>query len=104
MTFNRTAANICAMSKLEESLSKIAQTILGLDEASLDTLWEKYKARAQNFAPCAAWEKDFIIFSIINSVRIKNNVFNEQILKKNTPGENASAPPRRDKPDLKLVK
>ena len=104
MTLTRTAANICDMNKLEESLSKIAQTILGLDEASLSALREKYKARAQNFAPSSAWEKDFIIFSIINSVRVKNNVFNEQVLKKNAPGENISAPRRRDKPDLKLVK
>ena len=92
------------MDKLEESLNKIAQTILGLDEASLSALWEKYKTRAYNFTPSAAWEKDFIIFSIINSMRVKNNVFNEQILKKNTPEQNTHARMRRAKPDLKLVK
>lgn len=104
MTLTRTAANICVMDKLEESLNKIAQTILGLDEASLSVLWEKYKTRAHNFAPSATWEKDFIIFSIINSMRVKNNVFNEQVLKKNTPEQKNHAPTPRAKPDLKLIK
>ncbi len=107
MTLTTTAANICAMNnmnKLEESLNKIAQTILGMDEASLSALWEKYKTRAQNFTPSITWEKDFIIFSIINSVRVKNNVFNDHILKRNTPEQKAHAPTRRAKPDLKLVK
>jgi len=103
LTLSTTAVNICAMNKLEESLSKTAQTILAMDEASLRSLWEKYKTKAQNFAPSAAWEKDFIIFSIINSVRVKNNVFNEQI-KKNTPARKDPAPRRRAKPYLKLVK
>jgi hypothetical protein len=92
------------MNKLEESLSKIAESISGMDEASLIALWEKYKNKAHNFSPSPEWEKSFIIFSIINAVRVKNAVFNEQVLKKNVSEKPDSSRPQTRKPDLKLVK
>ena len=92
------------MNKLEESLSKIAETISGMDEASLSSLWEKYKAKAYNFSASTTWEKDFIIFSIINAIRVKNSIFNEQILKNNSHANQPPKPARVAKPDLKLVK
>jgi hypothetical protein len=92
------------MNKLEESLSKIAETISGMDEASLSSLWEKYKIKARNFPPSPEWEKSLIIFSIINSIRVKNAVFNEQILKLNATKKPASSQPETRKPNLKLVK
>jgi len=92
------------MNKLEESLSKIAETISGMDEASLSSLWEKYKNKAHDFSPSPEWEKSLIIFSIINSIRVKNAVFNEQILKLNSAKKPVSSRTNLRKPNLKLVK
>ncbi|MBN1474693.1 MAG: hypothetical protein JW914_08765 [Syntrophaceae bacterium] len=92
------------MNKLEESLSKIAETIYGMDEASLSSLWEKYKIKAHNFSPSQEWEKSFIIFSIINLIRAKNSVFNEQTLKLNSAKKPAFSRPETRKSNLKLVK
>lgn len=92
------------MSKLEESLNKIAENILYLDEASLTSLWEKYKTAMENFSFTPEWEKSVIIFSIINAIRVKNAIFNEQLLNKKT-AEEAPAPKRKTgKPNLRLVK
>lgn len=95
---------ISPMSKLEDSLNKIAENILYLDEASLTSLWQKYKNRMENFSFSPEWEKSVIIFSIINSIRVKNAIFNEQMMNKQTHKE--AAPPKRkqDKPHLRLVK
>ena len=88
---------------LESALDKMAETILNLDEASLTGLWDKYKKKMEHFDTSREWEKAVIIFFIINSMRVKNHIFNENILKlqekKNKPGK-----PLKGKPDLKLVK
>jgi hypothetical protein len=95
---------------IEATLNKLAEHILGLDEASLASLWEKYKARTENFEVSREWDKAVIIFFIINAVRAKNQMFNEQIQKRNQPQpqpqpEPGQAPRRpRGKPDLRLVK
>ncbi len=92
------------MNKLEESLNKIAENILYLDEASLTSLWEKYKLKMENFSFSPEWEKAVVIFSIINAIRVKNAIFNEQLLNKKTAEE---APPEKTKPgkpNLRLVK
>ena len=91
---------------IESALDKLAQQILGLDEASLTSLWEKYKTRMDHFEPTQEWEKAFIIFFIINAVRAKNHIFNDQIMRQQ---ETRSASPAkvktpRGKPELKLVK
>jgi hypothetical protein len=92
------------MGTLEESLNKIAENILYLDEASLISLWEKYKTKMETFSFSPEWEKSVIIFSIINAIRVKNAVFNEQMLKKQ--GDEKSSPPKNkpSKPNLRLVK
>ena len=91
------------MNSLETSLNKIAKNILYLDESSLTGLWDKYKAKMEQFSYSPEWEKSVIIFSIINSIRVKNAIFNEQLLnktsKKTTPSKN-----KQGKPYLKLVK
>ncbi len=86
---------------LESALEKMAETILGLDEPSLTTLLEKYKKRMERFEPSKTWEKAVIIFFIINAVRAKNHIFNEQILRQ--PETEPEKKPRK-KPNLKLVK
>ncbi len=65
---------------IEKALQNIAERILALDEASLSGLWEKYKTRLEDFDTTEEWEKSAIIFFIINSVKVKNNIFNKQIL------------------------
>jgi hypothetical protein len=64
---------------LEKSLEKIADSILVFDEASLNSLWNKYKERMETFDTTREWERSVIIFFIINAVRVKNTIFNEQI-------------------------
>jgi len=92
------------MNKLEDSLNKIAENILYLDEASLTSLWEKYKAKMENFSFSPEWEKAVVIFSIINSIRVKNAIFNEQLLNKKTAEEASLAPKKPGKTSLHLVK
>lgn len=86
---------------LESSLDRLAQQILGLDEASLSSLWEKYKRRMEHFEPSKEWEKAVIIFFIINAVRAKNHIFNEQLLRQHETGPEK---PPKGKPALRLVK
>jgi hypothetical protein len=93
-----------AMNTIENSLDKIADNILYLDEASLAMLWEKYKTKMEQFSFTPEWEKSVIIFSIINAVRVKNAIFNEQILSNQVPNETLIPKKPQAKPHLKLVK
>ena len=86
---------------LESALDKLAESILGLDEASLTSLLEKYKKRMEHFEPTKAWEKAVIIFFIINAIRAKNHIYNEQIIKKQESGPDMKP---KGKPKLHLVK
>jgi len=88
---------------LESSLDKLAETILNLDEASLASLWDKYKKKMENFDTTKEWEKSVIIFFIINSVRVKNHIFNENILNLQKK-QGKPVKPSKVKPNLKLVK
>ena len=92
------------MSTIENSLDKIAENILYLDEASLGILWDKYKSKMEQFSFTPEWEKSVIIFSIINAVRVKNAIFNEQILNKQASAETEVPKRSPGKPNLKLVK
>jgi hypothetical protein len=91
---------------VEGTLNKLAEHILGLDEASLASLWQKYKTKTENFEISKEWEKAVIIFFIINAVRAKNQMFNEEILKRQRPQAEPERTTRlpRGKPDLKRVK
>jgi hypothetical protein len=98
---------------IEATLHKLAEHILGLDEASLVSLWEKYKLRAENFDTSREWEKAVIIFLIINAVQAKNQIFNEEIqkqLQKQTDSVRTEKRPHGKrssmliKPDLRRVK
>jgi len=93
-------------SMLEKTLEKIADRILALDEASLASLWEKYRQRMECFDATRNWERATIVFFIINAVRAKNQIFNDEISKLH--GRAASSPgerqrPPRGRPALKLV-
>lgn len=88
---------------IEATLNKIAEKILALDEASLTSLWEKYKQKMEQIDTTREWEKAAIIFFIINSVRVKNQIFNEHILKSRKNHADDKKPPK-GKPDLRLIK
>lgn len=103
MTLSSSKVNISSMNRVENTLDKIAENILYLDEASLTSLWEKYKAKMEQFSYSPEWEKSVIIFSIINSIRVKNAIFNEHLLNKASK-EATSSEKKQGKPYLKLVK
>jgi hypothetical protein len=90
---------------LENTLERIAEKILSLDEASLAALWDRYKQKMERFQPTKEWERSVIVFFIINSVRVKNHIFNERILQQRQNGEpGPEEPAPKGKPNLKLVK
>lgn len=88
---------------LEGTLDRLAERILALDEASLANLCEKYKTRMERFDTSKEWEKAVIIFFVINAVRVKNQIFNDSIMKSQVQAE-AEKKPVKAKPNLKLVK
>ena len=93
------------MNSLENSLNKIAESILHIDEASLTSLWDKYKNKVEQFSNSSEWEKAVIIFSLINAVRAKNAIINENLLKNNSSNKIKSPQETvKEKPYLKLVK
>jgi len=83
---------------IEDILLKIADKIVRLDEASLSSLWDKYRQRVENVEVSREWEKAVIIFFIINAVRAKNEILNEYIQEKN------KSAPHEKKPNLRLIK
>jgi hypothetical protein len=96
---------ILLMNSLENSLNKIAENILHIDEASLTSLWDKYKNKVEQFSNSSEWEKAVIIFSIINAVRAKNAIINENLLKNNSSNKIKSPQETvKEKSFLKLVK
>ena len=65
-----------AGSYLEKALSKLAHQLAAYDEASLMSLWETYAEKVRRFEPTKAWEESVLIFCLIQSVRMKNQLFN----------------------------
>lgn len=63
-------------SYLENALAKLARQIVAFDEASLMDLWEKYAGLVRQFEPTRRWEEAAVIFGLIQSVRMKNQLFN----------------------------
>ncbi|MCD6153938.1 MAG: hypothetical protein J7J07_08535 [Syntrophobacterales bacterium] len=89
---------------LEKVLDDIAEKILAFDESSLAGLWGKYKNKMEQFDTTKEWEKAVIIFFIINSVRVKNHIFNEQIIHRQKNEPNDKKTQNSKPPYLKLVK
>jgi hypothetical protein len=63
-------------SYLENALAKLAHQLVAFDEASLMDLWEKYAEIVRQFEPTRRWEEAAVIFGMIQSVRMKNQLFN----------------------------
>jgi hypothetical protein len=85
---------------MEKALERLAEQILGFDEASLSSLREKYRLRIEKFDGTKNWERAVIIYSVINAVSLKNNLFNENMLKQKKGMEKTAS----KRPGLKRVK
>jgi len=88
----------------ESVLEKLADKILSLDEASLTSLWKKYKDRMEKFDASREWERSVIVFFIINAVRAKNQIFNERIRQMQSQKKDFLPGPAKPRPNLKRVK
>lgn len=84
---------------IEDSLLKIADRILDFDEASLSGLQEKYLKKVSEFAPTKEWEQAIVVYFLINSIRVKNKIFNEKVK-----GPDPAKTKKRVKDKLKIVK
>lgn len=84
---------------IKKMLEQIADKIMAMDEASLTEVLPEYKQAMEKFEPTEEWEKSVIIYFLINSVRVKNTIFNDNIMK-------SQEKPTGDKPEspLKLIK
>jgi uncharacterized GH25 family protein len=61
---------------LEAMLQKMAKQLASMDEASLMALWDTYHSRVKQFEPTHSWEEACIVFGLIQTVRWKNQLFN----------------------------
>jgi hypothetical protein len=61
---------------MERALRKLASQLNSFDEASLMDLWEKYAHKTDEFEPTREWEESALIFSLIQALRWKNQLFN----------------------------
>ncbi len=61
---------------MEKVLHKLARQLNAFDEASLMSLWEKYAQQVQQFEPTKRWEESVLIFGLIQSLHLKNQLFN----------------------------
>ncbi len=84
---------------IEEVLLGLADRVLDFDEASLTQLQEKYLKKVSEFAPNRDWERAIVVYFLINSVRVKNKIFNEKVK-----GVRSVEQPKRHKNLLKLIK
>ncbi|MDC0336285.1 hypothetical protein OAN24_05275 [Pseudodesulfovibrio sp.] len=76
-----------ADSYMEKALLKLARQINAFDEASLMSLWEKYAEKVSHFEPTKRWEESVIIFNLIQSSRLKNQLFNYNWAQSRMPDE-----------------
>lgn len=72
---------------MEKALLKLAHQINAYDEASLMSLWEKYAERVSHFEPTKRWEEAVIVLNIIQSTRLKNQLFNYNWAQSRMPGD-----------------
>ena len=71
---------------MERVLQKLAHQLASYDEASLLALWDKYAAIVTDFEPTRRWEEAVLIFGFIQSVRMKNQLFNRNLAASIKPG------------------
>ena len=64
---------------MERMLLKMASQLNTYDEASLMALWDKYATLVEQFEPTKRWEDAAVAFSLIQAVRLKNQLFNQHL-------------------------
>ncbi|MEZ7197928.1 hypothetical protein [Pseudodesulfovibrio karagichevae] len=74
-------------SYMEKALLKLARQINAYDEASLMSLWEKYAEKVRHFEPTKRWEESVLVFNLIQSTRLKNQLFNYNWAQSRQPGD-----------------
>lgn len=79
-------------SYLENALAKLARQLVAFDEASLMDLWEKYAEAVRQFEPTRRWEEAALIFGLIQSVRMKNQLFNYNLAAARRPDAGGPGP------------
>jgi len=72
---------------MEKALLKLARQINAYDEASLMSLWEKYAEKVRHFEPTKRWEESVLVFNLIQSTRLKNQLFNYNWAQSRMPGD-----------------
>lgn len=77
---------------MEKMLLKMARQLESMDEASLMALWSKYATLTSRFEPTKRWEENCLVFSLIQAVRWKNQLFNYS-------WSQQRRPPLREMPD-----
>jgi len=70
---------------MERVLQKLAHQLASYDEASLMALWDKYAAIVADFEPTRRWEEAALVFGFIQSVRMKNQLFNHHVAARTKP-------------------
>ncbi len=85
---------------IEEVLLGLADRVLDFDEASLTQLQEKYLKKVSEFSPNRDWERAIVVYFLINSVRVKNKIFNEKVKAAKTTSDR----PKSSKNLFKIVK
>ncbi len=81
---------------LEAMLQKMARQLASMDEASLMALWDTYHSRVKAFEPTRTWEEACIIFGLIQTVRWKNQLFNNLWSEQKQAGEHMEQTARQD--------
>jgi hypothetical protein len=61
---------------MERALQKLARQLNQYDTASLSSLWGIYANLVSRFEPTRRWEEAVLIFSMIQAVHWKNQLFN----------------------------
>ena len=77
-------------SYMEKALLKLARQINAYDEASLMSLWEKYAEKVRHFEPTKRWEEAVLVFNLIQSTRLKNQLFNYNWAQSRMPGDDSA--------------
>ncbi|UZP66275.1 hypothetical protein N1030_11680 [Desulfovibrio mangrovi] len=78
---------------MERALRKLAAQLNAYDEASLMNLWERFAREVEQFEPTKRWEESALIFSFIQAVRWKNQLFNHHWAQTSRP-EGMGLPPQ----------
>ena len=79
-----------------ESIERIADRVLDLEETDLNTLLNHFKTRMEQGEINPAWERAVIAYFLINGVRVKNALKQGRMLRQRQP--------QGQYPQLRLVK